>query len=200
MNFQVNSKHEIADIKRRIVESAEHAKIHLGLTEEDIEKLRLEAAKVKPHLHGVAERATDQLLRDPEALAVVEKAGLTRERAVALFEEWLRQLFEGDYGEEYVLRLFKAGLIHVKVGVNERLMISQMGVFAKELLPLVDEKDALVKALSWNLAVMVYSYNYIKHVVFRDTIGVKKSLMERLFDMTTEELIGKLSDHARVKA
>ncbi len=84
--------------------------------------------------------------------------------------------------------VFRIGLAHVRAGVDERLMICNMGAFARELLPLVEDSMPLMKALIWNLSVMIFSYEYVKDLVFREATGISGGLVDRLIKLYTEKL------------
>ena len=176
------------EVRQRVENAARLSASYVGLTGEDVEALHREAPRVEPHFPQVVARVTDSLLGDPEARRVVESSGLSRERAEKLFEDWLRYVFRGDYGASHALMVFRIGLAHVRAGVDERLMICNMGAFARELLPLVEDGMPLMKALIWNLSVMIFSYEYVKDLVFREATGISGGLVDRLIKLYTEKL------------
>ncbi|MEM0336139.1 MAG: hypothetical protein QXT33_07035, partial [Thermofilum sp.] len=55
------------------------------------------------------------------------------------------------------------------------------------------EAVAVVKALYWNLSIMLYSYSIVREVVRKRAIGVDEKLYERLIQVFAKEVYGELS-------
>ncbi len=192
--MEINS-HSLENIKNDVARAARLTADYVRLTREDIERLHGAAAMVEPHIHQISSNVLESLLGDPDARKIVEETGLTVERALALFDAWLRDVFRGGYDEKHALRVFKIGLAHVMAGVDERLMISNMGAFARELagLKLGEEiSEPLTKALFWNLSVMVYSYEYVKALVIERAIGTSRELYRRLVKIFSKTIYDRL--------
>ena len=180
------------DFKQAVARANELTRKYLRFTDDDVERVRNMGPGVLSRKQEVIDSVTESLLGDPEAREVVEKAGMSVERAKRLFDYWLTMVFNGDYGEEHALKIFKIGLAHLKSGVNERLMVSTMGAFMRELIPLAEDKEALTKALSWNLAIMIFSYEYVKTMVIKDSTGLGKEAFSRFITVLSQQIYEKL--------
>lgn len=168
---------------------------YIGLTGEDIERLHSMAEKVLSKKDEIISSVMSSLTSDPDALEVIRKTGLEAERAIKLFELWLTKVFKDQYDEKHALSVFRIGLTHVKSGVDERLMINNMGAFVREILKYIDNvEDAVIvsKALSWNLSIMIYSYEYVKNLVIEEAIGTGEDLLNRLISLFSERVYKEL--------
>ncbi len=168
---------------------------YIGLTGEDIERLHSMAEKVLSKKDEIISGVMSSLTSDPDAVEVIRKTGLEAERAIKLFELWLTKVFKDQYDEKHALSVFRIGLAHVKSGVDERLMINNMGAFTREILKHINNvEDALVvsKALFWNLSIMIYSYEYVKNLVIEEAIGTSEELMKRLISLFSERVYKEL--------
>lgn len=187
---------ENSEFAARIVEMGKRCRSFLNITPDDVQALRAMAGRVAASADAIVSAAASSLLADPEGRECVQRSGLTLERAAELFKYWLAAVFGGDYGDRHAILVAKIGLAHVKSGVKEQLMVETMGAFARELAGLSSntaEAVAVVKALYWNLSIMLYSYSIVREVVRKRAIGVDEKLYERLIQVFAKEVYGELS-------
>lgn len=118
---------EIQALKEDIEKISNLSLKYIGMSESDIEILHGVADHVLAKKQEILNNVLNSLLGDPDARKVVEMTGLQAERAAKLLELWLTNVFKGNYDLTHALTLFRIGLAHVRSGVDERLMINNMG-------------------------------------------------------------------------
>ena len=168
---------------------------YLALGEEDVRVIHELGRVVLSRAEDVIEGAAKSLLGCEEAVKIADKAKLSVERAAELFNSWLKLTFEGNYDEEHARKVFRIGLAHTRAGVPERLMVLQMGAFAREILSVALEEEVepsrlipIMKALFWNLAIMIHSYDAAKKESLRRTTNISEALFERLVRISADEI------------
>ena len=186
------------------MEIPEEIKKYIGLSNEEISILRGEASGlIKENMDGIIEDVISSLSQNERAVEIVKASGLSIERAKELFREWLNLTLEGNYDEEHASRVFKIGLAHCREGVPERLMVSTMGVFSREMIRVLLKSNKaelvvpLLKALYWNLALMLDSYEEARKRSLERATGIKGELQERLISISSKEIYDEYSEKRR---
>ena len=79
-------------------------------------------------------------------------------------------------------------------------MILQMGVIASALVGKAmrsgaspEAVSALIKAIFWNLALMMYSYQVVRRKSLKRTAGIGEKLFERLVAISAREIYEELA-------
>jgi hypothetical protein len=187
----------VEDISREIIDAGNRSRRYLGINDETLRLLREVSGSVLAHKNEIVDGAMASLLQEETCLSVAQKAALSAERARALFLYWLELVFTGGYDEKHSLQVAKIGLAHVKAGVPSIFMINQMGAFAREILKRCscDPKhlEAVMQALYWNLAVMIYSYEIIRGMVFREATGISSEVYDRLVHLYSKDVYSQLA-------
>jgi len=141
----------------------------LGFTEEDAALLRQLGHRMEKYLPELAERFYAQLLQHPNAFRVFTGDEAQIARLKQTLQHWARGLFSGVYDQAYAHERAQIGYRHVRVGVEQKYMISAMGIvrtFLFECLllefPASDERlryaRSLSKILDLDLNLMCESY------------------------------------------
>ena len=168
---------------------------YLALRDNDVKVIHELGSVILGRAEDVIRGAAKSLLGCEEAVKIAAEAKLSVERAAELFNSWLKLTFEGNYDEEHARKVFRIGLAHTRAGVPERLMVLQMGAFAREILSVALEEEVepsrlipIMKALFWNLAIMIHSYDAAKKESLRRTTNISEALFERLVRISADEI------------
>jgi len=147
----------------------EEMKRYLGFQAEDIERLRQLGPRLEPYFPEMAERFYSQIPHHPNAFRVFTGGEVQIARLKQTLLEWARGLFRGVYDEAYAAERFQIGYRHVRIGLDQKYVISAMGIVRAFLLdsllremPSRDERlptaRALNKVLDLDLNLMCESY------------------------------------------
>jgi signal transduction histidine kinase len=153
-------------------------KRYLGFSAEDVELLRQLGPRLEKYFPEMAERFYSQIPRHPNAFRVFTGGEAQIARLKQTLQEWARGLFRGVYGEAYAIERFQIGYRHVRIGLDQKYVISAMGIvrafFHDTLLhemPSSDERfryaSALSKILDLDLNLMCESYMHATLENFR---------------------------------
>jgi two-component system sensor histidine kinase HydH len=95
-----------------------------GASEHRLQKLRPHMRKFFP---GIVARFYDAILCDPVARGVFQSEEQIN-RLRASLHDWLEGLFTGPYDDAYFEKRSRIGRMHVKVGLEQRYMLTAMNV------------------------------------------------------------------------
>jgi len=162
----------------------EEVKRYLGFTTQDMALLRQLGPRLEKHFPEMAERFYAQIPLHPNAFRVFTGGDIQMVRLKQTLQEWARGLFRGVYEEEYAAERYQIGYRHVRVGLEQKYVISAMGIvraFLNERLLLempsgeesLPYSGALNKILDLDLNLMCESYMHA-------TIQNLKKLNEQL--------------------
>jgi signal transduction histidine kinase len=90
-------------------------------------RLQALGPRMLPHHGRIVDRFYEAILADPGARAVLKTEAQVRRLKVSL-SEWLEGLFTGPYDETYFEKRSRIGRAHVRVGLEQRYMLSAMNV------------------------------------------------------------------------
>jgi signal transduction histidine kinase len=147
----------------------EEMKRYLGFGPEDVALLQQLGPRMEKYLPELAERFYSQIPHHPNAHRVFTGGEAQIARLKQTLQHWARGLFTGTYDEAYAEDRFQIGYRHVLVGLEQKYVISAMGVvrtFLSECLllefPASDERlrygRSLSKILDLDLNLMCESY------------------------------------------
>lgn len=133
----------------------EEMKRYLHFQAKDAELLRTLGARMERHLPEMAERFYAQIPHHPGASRVFTGGEEQVNRLKKTLQAWGRGLFNGRYDEAYAKERFQIGFRHVRIGLDQKYVISAMGVVRAFLLdrlfeeiPAREERQAYSQALS----------------------------------------------------
>jgi len=144
-------------------------KRYLGMTAEDITLLRQLGPRLERYFPEMAERFYSQIPHHPNAFKVFTGGQAQIARLKSTLQDWARGVFGGVYDEEYARERFQIGYRHVRIGLEQKYVISAMGIVRAFLhdcllveVPTADERrrfaGALHKILTLDLNLMCESY------------------------------------------
>jgi len=143
-------------------------KVHYLFTEEDAALLQ----ELAPLMAANADRAADEfydfLLGMPETAAFLQDEALLH-RLKKTHKDWFSTLFSGSYDNQYMHKLQRIGLAHVRVGLNAHYVNVSMNLVRRFLIELLQEqypdieerrkyRNAVEKIVDINLDIMSASY------------------------------------------
>jgi signal transduction histidine kinase len=159
-------------------------KRYLGFTEEDVSLLLRLGPRMEKYFPEMSERFYSQIPFHPSAFRVFTGGQVQIDRLKQTLQIWARGLFTGVYDEAYADERYQIGYRHVRIGLEQKYVISAMGIvrayFSDCLLlefPANDERlrfaGALGKILDLDLNLMCESYMHA-------TVQGLRSLNEQL--------------------
>ncbi|MBI3669540.1 MAG: hypothetical protein HY237_07165 [Acidobacteria bacterium] len=173
-------------------------KRYLGFTEVDARHLRELGPRMEKYFPELAERFYAQIRQHPHAFRVIAGGEAEIARLKQTLQQWARGLFSGVYDERYAGDRSQIGYRHVRVGLEQKYVISAMGIvrsyFSNCLLlefPASDERlryaHSLGKMLDLDLNLMCESYMHA-------TVQNLRALNEQL-----ERANRELAEASRIK-
>lgn len=162
----------------------EEMKRYVGFSDEDARLLRALGPRLEKYFPEMAERFYSQIPHHPDAFRVFAGGHQQISRLKMTLQHWARGLFCGVYDEVYAQDRFEIGYRHVRVGLDQKYVISAMGIvraFLSECLllefPSSDTRlryaRSLNKMLDLDLNLMCESYMHA-------TVENLRSLNEQL--------------------
>ncbi len=103
-------------------------KRYLGVTEEDAALMRKLGPRMEKYLPELAERFYAQIPLHPNAFRVFSGGEEQINHLKQTLQRWARGLFRGVYDEDYAAERYQIGYRHVKLGIEQRYVISAMGI------------------------------------------------------------------------
>lgn len=199
----MSNQPKVEDISREIIDAGNRSRRYLGINDETLRLLREVSGSVLAHKNEIVDGAMASLMQEEACLSIAQKAALSAERARALFLYWLELVFTGGYDDKHSLQVAKIGLAHVKAGVPQIFMVNQMGAFAREILKRCScdpqHLQAVMQALFWNLAVIIYSYEIIREMVFERATGISSEVYDRLVHLYSKDVYSQLAKELGVR-
>ncbi len=147
----------------------EEMKRYVGFNEEDARLLQALGPRMEKYLPEMAERFYEQIPKHPRAARVFTQGTTQIARLKGTLQQWGRELFGGVYEESYAQSRFRIGQMHVRIGLDQKYVISAMAIiraFLSQALllefPASDERlryaRSLSKMLDLDLNLMVESH------------------------------------------
>ncbi len=181
---------------------SEETKRYLEIDEEDVRRVHEISDKLLELSEEIISGALSSLLSSELASKIIKESGITRERAVEAFAEWLREALKGGYDLEHAKKVFMIGLAHARHGVHRRLMCLCAGAWLRELLKALEEVGepidsaiSLSKLLIWNLVLMLHGYHVARNESLKRASGISPTLFERLFRLKADEVYRSMREH-----
>ncbi len=162
----------------------EEMKRYLHLLSEDAAFLRELGPRMEKYLPDMAEKFYAQIPQHPGASRVFTGGETQVQRLKSTLQAWGRGLFNGIYDEHYAEDRYLIGFRHVRIGLDQKYVISAMGVVRSFLMEKLFEEfparekrlvfsQALGKILDLDLNLMCDSY-------FRATMAHLHTLNQEL--------------------
>jgi signal transduction histidine kinase len=144
-------------------------KRYLGVTAEDVSAMRRLGPRMEKYLPELAERFYAQIPLHPNASRVLTGGEAQIRHLKQTLQEWARGLFRGTYDEDYAANRYQIGFRHVRIGLEQKYVISAMSIVRSYLydcllleFPASDQRlraaHALGRILDLDLNLMCESY------------------------------------------
>jgi truncated hemoglobin YjbI len=155
-----------------------------GLSQEDQNIMARIAPAVVPYLADMTDRFYTVLQDDPQTSPYVE-GRLEALKATHLM--WMKDLFSGNYGEEFIQRQEKIGEVHVRVKVPPVFVAASMSFLRAAIPPIItqhasDQQEAgkAVASLLRLLDLCQYLIDRKYSAALMDNLGISPALLMRL--------------------
>jgi len=163
-------------------------KNHYLFTDQDAELLQELRSLAAANADRLADEFYDFLLGIPDTAEFLTDDTLM-ERLKQTHKDWFNTLFSGVYDNQYLHRLQRIGLAHVRVGLNAHYVNASMNVVRRFLIELLQEhypkieerrkyRNAVEKIIDINLDIMSASYQeeamrkvFVSHRIESKLIG-----------------------------
>jgi two-component system, NtrC family, sensor kinase len=103
----------------RLFERYQELQRYVGWTDGDRERIVAAAPLVDSYLLGLIDDFYDEIERHPDARKVITGGPAQIERLKGTLVKWIRDLFAGEYDEDYVARRWRVGWRHVEIGLDQ---------------------------------------------------------------------------------
>jgi signal transduction histidine kinase len=144
-------------------------KRYLGVTEEDAVLMRKLGPRMEKYFPELAERFYAQIPLHPNAFHVFTGGEAQINHLKQTLQKWARGLFRGNYDEDYAAERYHIGFRHVRIGLEQKYVISAMSIVRSYLydcllleFPASDQRmraaHALGRVLDLDLNLMCESY------------------------------------------
>src|SRR3990172_9631215 len=144
-------------------------KRYVGFTDEDARQLRGLGPPLEKYFPEMAERFYAQIPHHPDASRVFVGGEAQVNRLKQTLQAWARGLFGGVYDQAYAEERYQIGYRHVRIGLEQKFVISAMGIVRAFLIeslqrefPGGEQHRSLIvvlkKALDLDLNLMCESY------------------------------------------
>ena len=103
-------------------------KRYIGFSDEDAKLLRQLGPRMEKYLPEMAERFYAQIPHHPDASRVFTEGDIQVNRLKGTLQHWARGLFGGIYDNAYEQLRYRIGQVHVRIGLEQKYVISAMGI------------------------------------------------------------------------
>lgn len=110
----------------RLESFIEEMKRYVGFTGEDAALLRQLGPRMEKYFPGLAEEFYSHIPQHPGAFQVFSGGEAQIERLKKTLQVWARGLFAGVYDDAYAAQRYEVGRRHVRVGLEQKYVISAM--------------------------------------------------------------------------
>jgi len=118
-----------------ILTSIDQRKQFVNFTEDDIRELTAMKAWGNKHVGPAADNFYDHLEKFDTPMNVISAAGSSLDRLRNTQEQYLVELFDGEYGEAHFRRRYQIGVRHDLIGLTPRWYIGGFSIHFQNLLP-----------------------------------------------------------------
>ena len=184
MNSQINTKANLAEEVGIGPVEQNKRKDFIDFTPQDESLLK----ELLPVIQANADRIVDGFYNNVERysqlLTIIESCGSSTERLRAAQKQYLLELFEGDYGAEYVERRLLIGVVHNRIGLTPDWYLGSYSTYYQLIVPMIQRRFrfnpakatrailAVNKILSFDSQLAIETYI---HAVMQDLKSVSMS-------------------------
>ena len=183
----------------RVNDILEDVKVLLNYSEEDLQILQSYSTTLQSWADEIIEEFYKVLLKDDRAKRIIEENNIDLNRLKAANKRWYLQIVSGEIDENFFLYSFFVGLVHIRYGVDNHLMIFMADVLRRKFLELAlknfDKEEAFKiyqsfsKIVAAFVGMTVEGYIFMLQKAFLDILGMKPELVQRLLTMELEQTL-----------
>jgi signal transduction histidine kinase len=115
---------------------------YVGWTTEDARLVHSVAEVIDPFLPGLIDDFYEEIERHPGARKVITGGAAQVERLKGTLRTWIRELFQGRYDQDYVVRRWRVGFRHVEIGLDQVYTNVALSRLRRGLLSALDQCGA----------------------------------------------------------
>jgi hypothetical protein len=180
------------------------------MTSVDVNRLQELSGPILARKEEIVRDIVEALLRDPDASKLIQEHDPTGEDLRRALGKMIDLLLLGSYDTGHCFELAKESLLFVRIGFPLVFVLSRLAVIiAREVLRRAPSrgpvaivgKGLLIRALHWNLIVLVISYESVMRRVYEKflfgrVLGVNEKTYKRLEEIVLKEFFKELSGEA----
>jgi hypothetical protein len=180
------------------------------MTSVDVNRLQELSGPILARKEEIVRDIVEALLRDPDASKLIQEHDPTGEDLRRALGKMIDLLLLGSYDAGHCFELAKESLLFVRIGFPLVFVLSRLAVIiAREVLRRAPSrgsgaivgKGLLIRALHWNLIVLIISYESVMRRVYEKflfgrVLGVNEKTYKRLEEIVLKEFFKELSGEA----
>jgi signal transduction histidine kinase len=105
--------------EEKLYERYRELQAYVGWTEEDGRRVASLGPIVEPWFRPLIDDFYEEIERHSDARKVITGGQAQIERLKGTLRQWVRELFEGQYDRDYVVRRWRVGWRHVEIGLDQ---------------------------------------------------------------------------------
>ena len=113
---------------------------YVGWSEEDAQRVKALGPLLAPTFEALVDDFYDEIERHPEARKVITGGAEQIARLKQTLQQWLQELFSGQYDRTYVERRWRVGHRHVDIGLNQVFTNAALSRLRSGLLRSIEER------------------------------------------------------------
>ena len=168
---------------------------YLGMGEAEVKLLREASRAVMERGEEIVGEIVGEVFRDPESARILQEAGFTREALLDMLRGWLPLAFMGDYGEKMCLEVSRIGLTFAAYGLSPGFVLAKLATVTEVIsrhVPANPVFPVVLRALRWNLTVVMLGYEVTRQWLFEKVLGVNERVYKRLQAVALKEIMKEL--------
>ncbi len=155
-----------------------------GLCKENQDVLVTVGNLITPFIQELTDRFYESLQDDPQTAPYLEgRLDMLKKTHVA----WMKELFAGDYGEDFIRRQEKIGDVHVRVRVPPLFVAASMSFLRGALPKIISEQVHDTKIADKGIVSILQLLDLCQYLIDRsynhslmDNLGISQGLLVRL--------------------
>jgi hypothetical protein len=185
----------VSQLREVLSQNCRQVTRYLGMGETELRLLREASQAVMARSEEIVGEIVGELFRDPESARILQEAGLTREALLGMLRGWLPMAFEGDYGEGMCLEVSRIGLTLAAHGLAPGFVLAKLSTVTEVVsryVPANPVFPVVLKALRWNLTVVMLGYEVTMQWLFKNLLGIDERVYKRLQAVALKEIMKEL--------
>jgi hypothetical protein len=182
-------------LREALMQNCSQVTRYLGMDQAQVNLLREASQAVLARSEEIIGEILGEVFRDPESARILQDAGLTREVLEGMLRSWLAMAFQGDYGEGMCLEVSRIGLTFAAHGLAPGFVLAKLATVTEVIsryVPANPVFPVVLKALRWNLTVVMLGYEVTRQWLFERVLGVNEKVYKRLQALAVKGILEEL--------